>query len=112
MIYGYPAQFQTPARCRAPRLSHTAEQLSPDPIPTSSPLPAIVIPEVQRTPPLPEDFPPRDNSEILEPLAYKAHEAAVNPEACSDREVRPDPIKKRPKPDSKRHKYLNGMRTR
>jgi hypothetical protein len=104
-----PAQFQTPARCHVPRLPHTTEQLPPDPIPTSSPLPAIVTPKVQRTAALPGDFPPQDNLETPEPLAYEAHEAAVNPEACSDREVRPDPVKKRPKPDSRRHKHLNGM---
>jgi hypothetical protein len=100
-----PAQYQTPARCRVPRLPRAAEQLPPDPIPTSSPLPAIVTPKVQSTP----DFPPQDNPETPEPLAYEAHEAAVHPEACPDREVRSDPVKKRPKPDSRRHKHLNGM---
>ena len=99
-----PAQFQTPARCCASRLPHTAER--PHPIPTSSPLPPIVTPGVQRNPALPEDFPSRGNTETPEPFADEVHQAAVDPEALSDRDAR---VKERTKPDSRIHKHLNGM---
>jgi hypothetical protein len=127
-----PAQFQTPARHCVPRL-HAAEQLLLKPTPGSSPLPAAVAPEVHSTekPPfdrtpslspllasvtptvrrtlvLQEAFMPQDNLETPEPLTPEVHEDAVDLEAYSDREARPDPVKKL---DSRRrkHKRLNGV---